>query len=297
MKKTIFFIAMLTATMTMMILFNSSASAERDAILAQIGDNKFMMSDLDRIIGYYDADKQKIIEQQPQLRATLLKRFIQGMVISRIAREKGFEKEPDVKEQLELLSNDLLTTLYVQKEVIDKIHVSDDDMRLYYKMNKDEFTTPEMVRARDIFIKVDKSAPDKVRKEAREKAEEILKKVKKGEDFPKLASEYSDDQTARERGGDLGFFKRGVMVPEFENAAFSLKPGQVSNVVETPQGFHIIKLEAKKEAGTEPYEKVKDKVRELVLNQIKKTKVEEFVEKAMRDAGVKFNFEALSLKK
>lgn len=291
MKKTIFLVALLAAVVVVMSY--SSALAEKNVVLARIGDKKFTMADFKRITGYYDADKQKLIEERPQIRVTLLRRFVQGMVISRLAREKGLEKEPDVKEQLNLLSNDLLSTLYVEKEVIDKIHVSEADMKLYYKVNKEDFPSPEMVRARDIFIKVDGSAPESAKKEAKEKAEGILKKVKEGGDFAKLASKYSDDKVAAKKGGDLGFFKKGMMVPEFEKAAFALKPGEVSDVVETPRGFHIIKLEAVKKAGTKPYEEVKDKIRKILYKQVRETKVKEFLDKAMSDAKVKFNFEPL----
>lgn len=273
------------------------AQAEEDVLLAKIGDKKIMMSDLKRMISYYDAEKQKILEQQPQFKATILQRIVQGMVISKIAKDNGFDMRPEIKEQIELMTNDLLASQYLLKEVVGKINVTDDDINLYYKAHQEEFRTPEMVRARHILIKVDKSASNDDKAKARSKAEDILKRIKAGEDFAKLASEFSEDPGSKNKGGDLGFSPKGRMVPDFEKVAFSLKPGEVSDIVETPFGFHIIKVEEKKESIQEPIEKVKDKVKEKVFADFRKAKVDEFVEKAMKDAGVELNLEPFMPKK
>lgn len=268
-----------------------SALAEEDRILAKIGDKNITMSDFKRFISYYDAQKQKMLEQQPQLKATILRRIVQGMVLSKIAKDQGFDKRPDIKEEIELMLNDLIASEYLRKEVVGKINVTEDDMKLYYKTHEEEFKTPEMVRARHILIKVNKSASEEEKKRAREKVEDILKRIKTGEDFAKLASEFSDDPGSKNKGGDLGFFPKGRMVPDFEKVAFSLKPGEVSDIVETPFGFHIIKVEERKDSVLEPYEKIKDKVKERVFNDFRKARVDEFIEKAMKDAGVELNLE------
>lgn len=285
------------ASALIVILSGGFASASEDTLLAKIGDRKITMSDLNRMISYYDADKQKALEQQPIFKATILQRIVQAIVLSKMAHDKGFDKRPDIKEQINLLSNDFLASQYLTKEVVDKIKVTEDDMKLYYKTRQDELKTPETVRARHILIMVDKSASEDVKKKAREKAESILKKASAGEDFAKLASESSDDSKSRAKGGDLGFFSKGRMVPEFEKAAFALKPGEVSGIVETQFGFHIIKVEEKKESVLEPYDKIKDKVREKVFNDFKTARVDEFVKKAMEDAGVELNLDTFLPKK
>lgn len=290
--KKLFFVSAL-----IVILSGGFASASEDTVLARIGDRKITMSDFNRMISYYDADKQKALEQNPIFKATILQRIVQGMVLSKIARDKSFDKRADIKEQIDLLSNDFLASQYLTKEVVDKIKVTDDDMKLYYKTHNDELKTPEMVRARHILIMVDKSASEDVKKKAKEKAESILKEARAGKDFTKLASESSDDTGSKAKGGDLEFFPKGRMVPEFEKAAFSLKPGEVSGVVETQFGFHIIKVEEKKEPVLEPYDKIKDKVREKMFNDLKKARVDEFVNKAMKDAGVELNLDTFLPKK
>jgi len=290
-------IKVLTMGVIALMLSYGLAFAEEDTVLARIGDKKITLSDFNRIVSYYDLDKQKILEQKPQFKAALLERLVQAFVVSKIAKENGFDKKVDIREQVELLVDDYLTIEYIKREVIAKINVTEDDMKLYYKAHQDEFKTPEMVRARHILVKVGKSASQEVKSKSKEKIEEILKRIKSGEDFAKVASEVSDDTGSKEKGGDLGFFRRGMMVSEFEKAAFSLKLGEVSDIVETQFGFHIIKVEEKKESVLEPYEKVKEKVKEKVFNDQRKSKVEEFIEKAMKDAGVELNLSPLTFPK
>jgi peptidyl-prolyl cis-trans isomerase C len=278
------------------VLFLMSISgasfAENNTILVKMKDGKVItMSDFNRIIGYYDEEKQKVLAQNPPFKATILQRIVQGLVISKIARDKEFEKRAEIREQLELLTDDLLASEYIKKEVVAKISVPEDDMKLFYKAHQEDFKAPEMVRARHILIKVDKSASGDDKKKAKDKAEGILKRIKSGEDFAKLASEFSDDPGSKTKGGDLGLFQRGKMVPAFEEVAFSLNAGEVSDVVETRFGFHLIKVEEKKEAAIEPYDKVKEKIGEKVRAEFKEARVAEFFEEAMKDAGVEMNLE------
>lgn len=275
----------------------SQVLAGDDILLAKIGDKKIMMSDFNRMISYYDADKKKALEENPIFKATILQRLVQGMVLSKIAKDNGFDKKTGIKEQIELLINDFLASQYLIDEVVGKINVTENEIKLYYKMHGDEFRTPEMVRVRHILVIFDKSGSEDLKKKTKEKAEAILKRVKAGEDFAKLASEYSDDAASKSKGGDMGFFPKGRMIPDFEKAAFSLKPGEVSDVVETQIGFHIIKSEEKKESVLEPYESIKDKVRDKVFAEFKKARVDEFAEKAMKDAGVELNLDPFLPKK
>lgn len=270
---------------TASIVWSAAAYAEESAVAAKIGDTKITVADLNRIVGYYDPERQAYLKNDPQKMETLLRRLVQTRIISDIAKKGGFDKRADIKERLELFTADLIATEYIKSEIISKINVTEDEMDQYYKAHQDEFKSPEMVRARHILIKADRTASEDDRKKAREKAEEVLKKIKAGEDFAKLASEFSDDPGSKTKGGDLGFFSRGKMVPVFESTAYSLKPGEVSGIVETPFGFHIIKTEEKKEPGLEPYDQVKDKVKKKVLDILSAGRVSGFIEKAMNDAG------------
>jgi len=152
---------------------------------------------------------------------------------------------------------------YDPEQYLDKVEITDELVQQYYDDHKTAYMQPEQVHARHILFKVAPDAPPQQKEEARKKAEEVLKKVKAGEDFATLAQQYSEDSSAAQ-GGDLGTFPRGKMVPQFEKAAFALAPGATSEIVRSPFGFHIIKVEAKEEARTQPLEEVRPQVVEAV---------------------------------
>lgn len=177
------------------------------------------------------------------------------------------------KHQDTLREPDRVRIEYVQYPAdkwLDSVDASDAEVKAYYDAHVDEYTHPEQVHARHILFKMDPNADDAFKTEVRKKAEEVLAKVKAGEDFAALAKQYSED-TSAETGGDLGTFDRGKMVKPFEDAAFALAPGQTSEIVESPFGLHIIKVESKDEAGTKPL----DAVRADVVAAVKKTKARE----------------------
>jgi peptidyl-prolyl cis-trans isomerase D len=141
-----------------------------------------------------------------------------------------------------------------------RVTVSPQDVERYYHDNFELFSTPEQIRASHILFKTEGKDQAAVRKTA----EAVLAKAKAGADFAALARQYSEDDSSRARGGDLDFFGRGRMVPEFEDAAFALQPGQVSDLVKTQFGFHIIKLTERRPATQRPL----DEVRQQIVDQL-----------------------------
>ncbi len=130
---------------------------------------------------------------------------------------------------------------FIDKQFVQKIEVSDKESKAYYDGHPDLFRQAEQVRASHILIKVDPGADESQKAEARKKMEEIQEKVQKGEDFAALAKEFSEGPSSA-RGGDLGYFGRGQMVKPFEEKAFALRTGEVSDIVETQFGYHLIKV-------------------------------------------------------
>lgn len=270
--------------------------AEDSAVLAEIGDKKITQTDYDWIVGLYPEDIQKTLKAKPELRKRFLLRMVQVELLSDIARKKKIDEIPAVKEQIKMLVDDFLSKEALKREVVDKIVVTEEDMKSYYNVNKEAYKIPETVRARHILIKAPKDATEAEKAESGKKAEEILKRIKAGEDFAELASEFSDDKGSKSKGGDLGFFPRGRMAKPFEDAAFSLKPGEVSDIVETKFGYHIIKLEDIKEAKLRSFEDVKKETKNALLKLYKSEKVKAYVDDAMDKAGVKIYYDRIQLK-
>jgi len=163
---------------------------------------------------------------------------------------------------------DQIRARYVEidpEEFLDQTEVSTEEIRAYYEDNLDRYRMKKEVKARHILFKVEEDATDEEVKAVEKKAREVLEKARKGEDFEELARTYSEGPT-REKGGDLGFFSAGQMVAPFEEAAFQMKPGEISDLVRTQFGFHIIKVEEVHEARTKPLEEVRDEIEEILRN-------------------------------
>ena len=158
---------------------------------------------------------------------------------------------------------DLLVAKLLDQEVNQKILVKPTDIATFYEKNPDRFQQGETMRASHILVLVPAEATAQARTAARGRAEAALKAAKGGQDFAKLARQYSQDASAQ-RGGDLGFFPRGQMVPAFDQAAFALAPGQVSDLVETQFGFHIIKAAEKRPARVVPFVEVAGQIQKFL---------------------------------
>jgi peptidyl-prolyl cis-trans isomerase C len=214
--------------------------------------------------------------------------------ISRFPNKEAFESvlkrenvtEDDLKSEIRY---GLAIQNYVEDTYLSKTTVSDQEIQTYYESNPALFKHPEMVKASHILIRVDSQEDDAQKAEARKKIEEVAKKLAAGENFAELAKTYSDCPSSS-NGGDLGSFSRGQMVPEFEEVAFSLKPGEISPVVETNFGFHIIKVFEKQPEGTYSLDQVKPQIEQVLT----KEKVQKLLEKDIENLKSKADIETFA---
>ncbi|UCE06496.1 MAG: peptidylprolyl isomerase [bacterium] len=197
---------------------------------------------------------------------------------------------------IEQFTHNLTKEIMVQKLLNYKIgsqieDPSDEDALKYYNEHGEKFIQDEQIRVHHILLKVSETAdPEKV-KNVESKARRILERIKKGEDFEKLARQYSEDPSAL-KGGDIGFFSGGDMIKNFEDAAFALKVGEVSDLVRTPLGFHIIRLDERKTSQKIPFREVKIEIK-LQLKQERSNKLlEQFVEGLKSKANIRIRDEA-----
>ncbi len=169
-----------------------------------------------------------------------------------------------------------------QKNFLDNTKITDDKAKEYYEKNKKDFYVDEVEASHILISTTDDNGKELSKKEiekAKKKAEDILKRINNGEDFAKLAKENSDDPGSASKGGDLGYFGKGEMVPEFEEAAFSLKKDEVSEIVKSEYGYHIIKLTDKNQGQT-PFEEVKGDIIQILKEQALTKNIENIISKA-----------------
>jgi peptidyl-prolyl cis-trans isomerase D len=172
--------------------------------------------------------------------------------------------------------------------------ITDDDLRQYYEQHKNDYTLPERVKAQHILFKTQGKTPEEIEK-IKQKAQGVLERAKKGEDFGALAKQFSDDGTAA-NGGDLGDFGRGQMVPEFEQKAFSLGVGAISDLVPTQFGFHIIKVNGKQERRERSFDELKEAIRPIVETRKAEQKGSDLAQQIAVDLVNNKNLEAVAAK-
>ncbi|GBC59506.1 hypothetical protein DENIS_0445 [Desulfonema ishimotonii] len=173
----------------------------------------------------------------------------------------------------------------VDTQIIPKIKTSDADIRKYYDEHPDFFKQSEQVKASHILIKLDANADEAQKAEARKKIEDIQKKLKEGGDFAALAKEASDCPSGKS-GGDLGSFGRGQMVRPFEEAAFAAKPGEITDIVETRFGYHLIRVDEKKPATTIAFEEARPKIEGVLKREGVRKGMSEYIDALKKKAKI-----------
>lgn len=179
------------------------------------------------------------------------------------------------------LTEQLMILRLVTKEVRSNVVISEEEIKRHYEDRKKDYTIPEEARLRIIFFKGDDSI---------KKAEDALIRIKGGADFADTAKERSEDPTAKD-GGDIGFVKKGQMLPAIENAAFSLKKGDVSSVIKTDAGYYIIKIEDRKEPAYIPIEKVREEIEKGLYEQKANSLYDEWLRDLRRNSHVEIKLQ------
>lgn len=191
----------------------------------------------------------------------------------------------DENEMKDYIRRTLIVNNLIQSTIASRIKVSDEDCSKFYENNKDKFTHGEMVRVSHILCSVASNASAADKKKASEKAEKLRAQLVKGADFAKLAKANSNGSNSK-NGGDLNFISKGQMDPAFEKAAFSLKKGAISNVVETKLGYHIIKVTDTKKAGTESFKEVRPEIVDYLKDRQLTVAVSKFVTELRKNGTV-----------
>lgn len=182
------------------------------------------------------------------------------------------------------LRNDLLMQKLYDKEV--KVELDDEDLRKYYEKNRYKFKRPEKIKIRLIYVRNDPTDP-KGREKALKRAKEAMEKIKGGEEFADVASKYSNAMS-RIKGGDMGFIHKGMLDEPIEKAAYSLKKGEISDIIETPKGFYIIKLEEISPAVQLKFDEVKKSLKKELVAKYEKQNLDRILDEMRKTAKIEY---------
>ncbi|TDT69839.1 peptidyl-prolyl cis-trans isomerase C [Hypnocyclicus thermotrophus] len=232
--------------------------------LARVGDEVITEDEVEMVLksipeqykDYYSSEEGK---------KEILKELVEQKLIKKEAEKLGLDNDKELQKELNLYKERLLINSYINKNIIKKIDVTEDELKAYYEANKENYKIPEQVNASHILI-LTMNLNEKEKKAAYKKAQDVFKLVKEGKDFHELAKQYSEGPSAKD-GGRLGWFEKERMVKEFSDAAFSTEKGKVyDGIVETKYGYHIILTEDKKESSYIPFEEKEKELKEELLN-------------------------------
>jgi len=267
------------------LLFIDNVCAEDlNPVVGKAGDYVIREADLDRILSTQPLDTQNILKSNIEQRSNFIRQILLTKATSSKARKEGFDKKPEIRELLSTLIDNYLAQEYLNKVVMTNVSVTDEELKKYYIEHEKDFQIPVAVKVRHIFISSPKDSAIELKEKAKLKVEGILLRIRKGEDFVKLASELSEDSDSAVKGGELGYISEGKTNSlEFEKAIFALKIGEISNVVETPFGFHIIFAEDRKEKRVASFEEAKAYISNFLTEDHKKQNVRDFIEKLTKD--------------
>ncbi|WP_295897449.1 peptidylprolyl isomerase [uncultured Bartonella sp.] len=220
-------------------------------VMAVVDGKDITAGELDSMANDIDPGLARLPDQQRRI--TVLKIYIDMKTLSDAALKEGLDKTPDFEKRMAIMRENVLQQLYFKNSIVDKI--TDADIKARYDKEIAGLPKGQEVHARHILVKTKKEAED------------LIKRLQKGEKFEEIAKQKSTDGSAA-TGGDLGYFSRGQMVKPFEDAAFSLKVGEYTKTpVESPFGWHIIKVEDRREKQPPALDDVKDSIRNMIARE------------------------------
>jgi peptidyl-prolyl cis-trans isomerase C len=244
--------------------------------VAVVGGEKIMDTDIEALLN-------EIPEQARQRYASvegkreLVQSLAEIKMLSLEAKKQGIDRSPDVKRKIDFMGEQMLAR-ELAENTVDKITISDEELSGYYHDNREQFSTGPRVKLRHILL------------DSESEAQAVLARLKKGEDFSALAREKSRCPSSQQ-GGELGWATKGMMVPEFEDAAFALKKGQMSEVVKSSYGYHVIMCDDVEAARQLDLEEVRDTIRQQLKSEKSEETVSALIEQAKKNHPVTVNEE------
>ncbi|PYR79289.1 MAG: hypothetical protein DMF86_03920 [Acidobacteria bacterium] len=251
--------------------------------------DEIVRNSLDRLVAYrlllQESQNRKVIVSDNEIDAKVQefrKQFQSDDAFKQALAQRGWTTMAALQKDVR---NDLTVSKLMDADAATQPVVTDQDARDFYAKNTDKFKQPETVHASHVLIKVDPNADSATKKKARQEIDAVLKQARAGADFAKLAQQHSQDPNAAQ-GGDLGYFSRDRMVPAFAEAAFALKPGQISGVVQTQFGYHVIKAIDRKPARNVPFDEAGGQIKGYLAQERRQQRAEASVDELKKKARI-----------
>jgi parvulin-like peptidyl-prolyl isomerase len=307
MKKTVITLA---GIIIFLLACTKQESPPEPGVVALVNGEKLTEKQVQEYLDQYQQGMQMFLkgklpdQQSGDLRKQVIEQTLNFMVVSQEAKKRNLtisdeeidryfqemKKAPHYQEILKIrkldeaglrekLRDEMLIMKYMQTQVKQEVNITDQEIQAFYQEHKEEFKQPSKIRARHILFKVGAKAPAAKAAQTRQQLEGIFRRIKEGENFAALAKKHSQDPHTAKKGGDLGYFKKGDLLPEFDQTAFRMKKGQVCPPLRTQLGFHLIQVTDVKEPQIQPLADVSPQIRQLLM--IKKNN--EQLEKVVMD--------------
>lgn len=231
-----------------------------DEVMAQVGDSRLTSSRFDMMIDLMPPQIQVMLRSNDQMKKELINRWVEINLIVQEALAAKIDQDPLIMLKIDEMRNRVLVEALISKRLDTQTPVPKEEIASYYEKNSSEFEQSEQVQAEHILIRMEANASAKDKEKARKSIDMIQDKLKNGDSFATLAEQFSEDPGSKNKGGNLGYFGRGQMVKEFEDAAFATKPGETSPPVQTSFGWHLIHVLDRKALEKLPLEQVSKEI-------------------------------------
>ncbi len=252
-------------------------------VVARIGELTITLGEFNKL--FPPDPKQPDAKVPAHAKKQRLHEMVGEALYLQAAKEQHLADDPRIKALIEQSTGKILVEEYLRRQ-LGQVTVSEAEMKDFYRANPSKFVVPEQRRVSHILFRVSEGAPPEAVAKTRARADAALARLRAGEKFAALASELSEDEGSRKNGGDLGLVGRGGMVKEFEDAAFALKTGGISDVVRTEFGFHILRLAEQRASYHRPFESVREFIRLHLLKQKRAIRQEQLLEELKQARNV-----------
>jgi peptidyl-prolyl cis-trans isomerase C len=267
------------------LLLFSCSKTQDGKVLATIDNDKITLEEFNKELDKIPMNMKMLVATQSGKKNYLDRLVVKKLLLKEATKEK-IESEKDFQAKLADIREQLVIESLLKKKLSVDSKLTDEDLKKYYDTNRDTFKREKEINTRHILLKTE------------EEAKQVQGKLVKGEDFAELARQYSVDPNAKTTGGDIGFHPKGTLLPEYEAAAFKLsKVGQMSGIVKTQFGFHIIRLEGTRPLSYVPFEEVKDFIRQKIAQEKQKEILEKYLEDLKKAAKITINEDLLKEEK